>query len=74
MYKSKKDNMIFSSADFLTERLPDDYEKFTEEELEQYVLDHKWEPVENYSFEDIWEMIEVGADAVAAYIKEGDSK
>lgn len=53
-----KQAIIFASGHYLTEHLPDEYDEWTDEELDSHLLEFVWEPFEYYSGEQIWEFIE----------------
>lgn len=43
-----KSDIIWASGQFLTEPFPDDYEQWSNEKLDDFIDDHKWEPFEDY--------------------------
>ena len=63
-----KSDIIWASGQFLTEPFPDDYEQWSNEKLDDFIDDHKWEPFENYDPSFIWEQIEHLAYSVRKYI------
>ena len=63
-----KSDIIWASGQFLTEHFPDDYEQWSNEKLDDYIDDHKWEPFEDYDPSFIWEQIEHLALSVRNYI------
>ena len=63
-----KSDIIWASGQFLTETFPDDYEQWSNEKLDDFIDDHKWEPFENYDPSFIWEQIEHLALSVRNYI------
>ena len=63
-----KSDIIWASAQFLTEPFPDNYEQWSNEKLDDFIDDHKWEPFENYDPSFIWEQIEHLAYSVRKYI------
>ena len=67
MPKSKSD-IIWASGQFLCEPFPDDYDQWSNEELDDFIDDHKWEPFEDYDPSFIWEQIEHLALSVRNYI------
>ena len=73
MPKSKSD-IIWASGHFLTENLPDDYDQWSNEKLDDFIDDHKWEPFENYDASFICEQIEHLALSVRNYMEESNGK
>ena len=67
MPKNKSD-IIWASGQFLTEFLPDNYDLWSNEKLDDFIDDHKWEPFEDYDPSFIWEQIEHLAHSVRNYI------
>ena len=67
MPKNKSD-IIWASGQFLTQGLPDDYDQLTNEELDDFIQDHIWEPLETYDSSFIWEQIEHLALSIRNYI------
>ena len=53
-----KQAIIFASGHYLTEHLPDEYDEWTDEELDSHLLEFVWQPFEYHSAEQIWEHIE----------------
>ena len=47
-------DIIWASGQFLTEPFPDDYEQWSNEKLDDFIDDHKWEPFEDYDPSFIW--------------------
>ena len=56
-----------ASSYFLTERLPNSFRNMSEEELGKFVSDHLWQPFENWSVGDMWEVIENAARSLHDY-------
>ena len=67
MPKNKSD-IIWASGQFLTEFLPDNYDQWSNEKLDDFIDDHKWEPFEECDPSFIWEQIEHLALSVRNYI------
>jgi hypothetical protein len=59
------DFIIWASAFYLTEHLPEDSLTWEEKKLDKFLEDHAWEPFEYYSANQIWENIESLADAIS---------
>ena len=68
-----KSDIIWASGQFLTEPFPDNYEQWSNEKLDDFIDDHKWEPFEDYDPSFIWEQIEHLAYSVRKYIDKEDS-
>lgn len=47
-----------ASAQFLAERLPDNWQDMSDHALDQFMTDHAWEPFEHWDTHDVWELIE----------------
>ena len=72
MPKSKSD-IIWASGQFLTEPFPDNYEQWSNEKLDDFIDDHKWEPFEDYDPSFIWEQIEHLALSVRIYMEDSNA-
>ena len=68
-----KSDIIWASGQFLTEPFPDDYEQWSNEKLDDFIDDHKWEPFENYDPSFIWEQIEHLALSVRNYMEDSNA-
>ena len=73
MSKNKSD-IILASGQFLTEPFSDDYDQWSNEKLDDFIDDHKWEPFEDYDPSFIWEQIEHLALSVRNYIEDSNDK
>ena len=67
-------DIVWASGQFLTENLPDDYDQWSNEKLDDFIDDHKWEPFENYDPSFIWEQIEHLALSVRNYMEDSNAK
>ena len=67
MPKSKSD-IIWASGYFLTENLPDDYDQWSDEKLDDFIDDHIWEPFEDLEPSFIWDQILNLAKSMREYI------
>ena len=47
-----------ASAQFLAERLPNNWQDMSDTDLDQFMIDHAWEPFEHWPTLDVWELIE----------------
>ena len=61
-------DIVWASGQFLTEHLPDDYDQWSNEKLDDFIDDHKWEPFENYDPSFIWDQILNLAKSMREYI------
>ena len=73
MPKNKSD-IIWASGQFLTEPFSDDYDQWSNEKLDDFIDDHKWEPFEDYDPSFIWEQIEHLTLSVRNYIEDSNDK
>ena len=70
-----KDDFIFASGNYLTEHLPhDEIDDWTHEQMIQFIDEHKWEGVEYWSAEDIYEFIVSLAIYTTHYRKQSGEK
>jgi len=46
------------SGHFLTSHLPEDWDTWNEEKLDQFFSDHAWEPLEYWGVNDVFELID----------------
>ena len=67
MPKNKAD-IIWASGHFLTENLPDDYDQWSDEKLDDFIDDHIWEPFEDLEPSFIWDQILNLAKSMREYI------
>ena len=67
MTKNKSD-IIWASGHFLTENLPDDYDQWSDEKLDDFIDDHIWEPFEDLEPSFIWDQILNLAKSMRDYI------
>jgi hypothetical protein len=49
---------IQASRFYLTDELPADFDELDEQEVMDFIKDHKWEPLEYWEPHDIWELID----------------
>jgi len=49
---------ILASQFYLTDELPADFDKLDEQEVMNFIEEHKWEPLEYWEPHDIWELID----------------
>ena len=63
-------DLIWASGHYLTEHFPsDEFKEWGNDEIEEWIDEHRWEPFEYYSTRDIYEMIDSLAFSVRRYIK-----
>ena len=43
----------WASQHFLTDSLPDDWQKMSDEEVDEFIENHKWQLVEDWDVDDI---------------------
>ena len=67
MPKNESD-IIWASGHFLTENLPDDYDQWSDEKLDDFIDDHIWEPFEDLEPSFIWDQILNLAKSMRDYI------
>ena len=67
MTKNESD-IIWASGHFLTENLPDDYDQWSDEKLDDFIDDHIWEPFEDLEPSFIWDQILNLAKSMREYI------
>lgn len=53
-----------SSKAFLTDPLPDNWYDLTEDEQDDFLIDHAWQPIENETPADIFSLIENHANTI----------
>jgi len=46
------------SGNFLTKNLPDDWDTWEEEKIDQFFSDNVWEPLEYWNVNDVFELID----------------
>ena len=63
-------DFIWASSHFLTETLPPEYKDWSDEELDDFVDDNRWEPFEHHPTNEIINLIDSLAFSVREYIKE----
>ena len=49
---------ILASRFYLTDELPADFDKLNEQEVMDFIKNHKWEPFEYWEPHGIWELID----------------
>ena len=65
-----KDLRINASGDFLTEELPGNYDEMSENEFDQFLINHAWEPFENDTANDIWDNIDNSAHSLKRFLED----
>ena len=73
MSKNKSD-IIWASGQFLTESLPDNYDQWSDEELDDFIDNHIWEPFENLDPSFIWDQILNLAKSMRDYMEDYNAK
>lgn len=49
---------ILASRFYLTDELPADFDKLDEQEVMNFIEEHKWEPLEYWEPHGVWELID----------------
>jgi len=78
---SRRDNMTeedrdiqWASQHFLTNSLPDDWQNMENEKIDEFIENHKWQPIEDWEIDDIWQQIGQIARSMRSYIKKQASE
>lgn len=58
------------SRHFLTEELPEDWDNLSDDELDEFLVDHAWEPFQYWEADRIAEVIDAVASDVENMIKD----
>ena len=66
---TRKEAIIWASGQYLTEELPNDYDKWNDKKLEKFVYDKAWFVFEDYDGEQVMEFIAGLADSFLSKIK-----
>ena len=61
---------IYMSANFLTEKLPDEAIDWDEDEIEEFVERHVWEPLEYISADNVVDMISSAAYSARQFMRQ----
>jgi 3'-phosphoadenosine 5'-phosphosulfate sulfotransferase (PAPS reductase)/FAD synthetase len=64
----------WASQHFLTDSLPDDWQKMSDKEVDEFIENHKWQPIEDWEIDDIWQQIGQIARSMRSYIKKQASE
>ena len=67
-------DLIWASGFYLTEDLPKNFGKWSEKKLNQFLVDHAWQPFEHYEADYIWEQIERLADQGRTYFERNQTE
>jgi len=54
---TEKESIIWASGHYLTEHLPEEYDDWEEEKLDEYLTSNAWQPFEYDEADSIWEFI-----------------
>lgn len=63
--------VIEASGQFLTSHLPEDWQEWEDDEQDEFIIDHAWQPFEYWEAKDIWSEIDQLA-SVFVRISKGD--
>ena len=64
----------WASQHFLTDSLPDDWQNMENEKIDEFIENHKWQPIEDWEIDDIWQQIGQIARSMRSYIKKQASE
>ena len=65
---TQQEIMITASMAFLSEPLPAGWWDWTQEELDDFLTSNAWEPLENHSASDLYDLIDCHADSIRNFI------
>ena len=54
---TEKESIIWASGHFQSQHLPDEYDEWKDEELNEHLIDFAWEPFQYHSADQIWDFI-----------------
>ena len=60
----------WASQHFLTDSLPDDWQNMKNEKIDEFIENHKWQLIEDWEIDDIWQQIGQIARSMRSYINE----
>lgn len=66
--KQVREIYILASSNFLTDKIPEDYFDMTEEDQNQFLEDHTWQPFEYWDVKDVWDEINSAARGIYDYV------
>ena len=66
-------DIVWASGHFLTENLPDDYDQWNDEKLDDFIDDHIWEPFEDLDPSFIWDQILNLAKSMRDYMEDSNA-
>ena len=64
----------WASQHFLTDSLPDDWQNMKNEKIDEFIENHKWQPIEDWEIDDIWQQIGKIARSMRSNIKKQASE
>lgn len=56
-------------GEYLTERLPDNWDSMSEADQLDFIEDHKWQPLEHHEPQEIDSMIECSVDDLVGFLR-----
>ena len=56
--EKQKQNLIWASGHCLTTHLPENFDTWTDRKLNNFLVQHAWEPFEYWPAKNIWEQID----------------
>ena len=64
----------WASQHFLTDSLPDDWQNMKNEKIDEFIKNYKWQLIEDWEIDDIWQQIGQIARSMRSYIKKQASE
>ena len=64
----------WASQHFLTDSLPDEWQNMENEKIDEFIENHKWQPIEDWEIDDIWQQIGQIARSMRSYINQQASE
>ena len=58
------------SGNFLTERLPDDWDSWSDKKLKKFFSENSWQPFERWDFEEVFDLIDNATDDVMELLED----
>lgn len=68
MTVQKKRDLIWSSTFYLTHQLPEDFTKWSDSDLDDWLAEHVWEPFQDFD-DDLWQQIVFLADSMRSHLR-----
>ena len=71
---TEEQDIVWASSHFLTSSLPSNWHKWSEKKLDNFLEEHKWQMVEDWSIDDLWQQIGQVARSMRDYINKERNK